>query len=240
MTDRAAPRLWYQSLGRAEAWGGYPAHLHRMLARRVRPGTVLQVAGTEQGTGVHRAAVADRAKAEVIANLRRAEAWGADAFVIGNFFDIGLAECRAGTAIAVLGLGEATLQAARRSGGSVGMLCPSAEYADRLYTALRDHGVTAADLHFGHLDIEPITRLGACFDDADLCRDAVARIETLCAAAFADCTAIVPAGGVVMALCDRAGMDRTAGGIPLLDGIAATLARAEDAMRLRPCGRPER
>lgn len=225
-------RIWYQSLGRLDAWGGYPGHLRALIDRAKSPGTEIALHGTTKGIAEYHATLAHEAKGDVLANLRRATAEGVDAFVIGNFFDVGLEEAREIAPFPVLGLGETSIALSHSMGRSYGLVCPNAKYAARMERALRAARLDARLAGISVLDLARITRMGAAFDDAEARGALVETIETAAARDLARAEVAIPAGGVVMALLDKAGVTRLANAAPVLNGIAGLVAQAETTVRL--------
>jgi Asp/Glu/hydantoin racemase len=225
-------RIWYQSLGRLGAWGGYPAALRALLERARDPGTVLHVAGTTRGIAEHYYVLSNAVRAEVLANLRTALADGYDAFVIGNFFDVGLRECREMARIPVIGLGETSCHVAMMMGRSFGLVAPNEKYAAHLAVNLRALGLDSGHAGTAVLDIRPITRMADAFTDDAALTAFVAEAEAAVEREIPRAEVVVPAGGVVMALLDKAGYRGTPRHAPVLNGIACALQFAEMAVRL--------
>jgi len=225
-------RIWYQSLGRLDAWGGYPAHLEAMLARATSPGTEIVLRGTQRGIAEYHATLAHEAKGDVLANLRRAVADKADAFVIGNFFDIGLQEAREIAPFPVLGLGETSIALSHMMGQSYGLICPNAKYAVRLERALRAARLDARLAGIAVLDTPRLTALGAAFDNAQARAELLDAIEQAVARDLGAAEVVIPAGGVVMALMDKAGRTRFDSGAVVLNGIAGLILMAQTAVPL--------
>ena len=225
-------RIWYQSLGRLDAWGGYPAHLGAMIERARSATTEIVVNGTKRGIAEYHAALAHEAKGDVLHTLRRAVAEGADAFVIGNFFDIGLGEAREIAPFPVLGLGETSISLSHFMGQSYGLICPNAKYAARLEKRLRADRLDARLAGVAVLDMPRLTTMGDAFDDADAHARLLQAIEQAVERDLGAAEVVVPAGGVVMALMDKAGVTRFGKGAPVLNGIAGLVAMAEASVGL--------
>ena len=225
-------KIWYQSLGRLQSWGGYASALHGVLERTRDPRTTLHVAGTSRGIAEHYYVLSDRVRAEVLANLRTALAQGFDAFVIGNFFDVGLRECREMAGIPVIGLGETSCHVAMMMGRSFGLVAPNEKYAAHLAANLRVLGLESGHAGTAVLDIQPLTRMADAFADEATLAGFVADAEAAIEKDMPRAEVVIPAGGVVMALLDKAGYRRTPRKAPILNGIACALTFAEMAVRL--------
>ncbi|WP_029059251.1 aspartate/glutamate racemase family protein [Stappia stellulata] len=225
-------RIWYQSLGRLDAWGGYPAQLGAMIDRARSPTTEIVLNGTQRGIAEYHATLAHEAKGDVLRNLRQAVAEQADAFVIGNFFDIGLEEAREVAPFPVLGLGETSIALSHFMGQSYGLICPNAKYAARMERRLRADRLDARLAGLAVLDMPRLTAMGAAFDDPDALARLVEAIGHAVDRELGAAEVVVPAGGVVMALMDKAGITRFDTGAPVVNGIAGLIAMAEAATSL--------
>jgi Asp/Glu/hydantoin racemase len=155
-----------------------------------------------------------------VASARGAAEAGFDAFVLGNFSDVGVEEARAGAPIVVVGLGEATLDEARTLGEPAGAVvldgsgAGSAGAHDGLSTlTVETPGLVPGEL-LRSFRVDAVRRAAfrAFFAAAERLRDRGAR-------------SIVAAGGALMVLLDREGIE-SAAGLPIADGLAAAVRRA--------------
>ncbi|MGP9819431.1 aspartate/glutamate racemase family protein [Salinarimonas sp. NSM] len=224
-------RLWYQSLGRLDAWGGYPTALSALITAAA-PGIAVRLEGTGRGVAEHHHATAQAAAGDVLDAVRAAVAEGVDALVIGNFFDIGLDAAREIAPFPVLGLGQTSLHLAAQMGASFGLVAPNEKYAARLLEGVRRHGLEGRLAGIAALDLPRIRRLSAAFDDEAARADFLDAVAVAVERELGRAEVIVPAGGVLMALLWRAGVTCTPRGAPILNGIAGLVGMAEVAVRL--------
>ncbi|MGJ3265066.1 MAG: aspartate/glutamate racemase family protein [Salinarimonas sp.] len=224
-------KIWYQSLGRLDAWGAYPRTLAALIDA-VAPGVEVRLEGTRRGVAEHHHATAYAAAGDVLDAVRTAAGEGVDAFVIGNFFDIGLDTAREIAPFPVLGLGQTSLHLAAQMGATFGLVAPNEKYATRLVEGVRRQGLESRLAGVVALDVPRIRRLSDAFTDETAREDFVAALGEAVDRALPRAEVIVPAGGVLMALLWQAGLTRTAAGAPILNGVAGLLAMAETAVRL--------
>lgn len=178
------------------------------LSRKAGPTVDLAVAG-RPGAYDTGAAAAERTVSSVLA----AEARGFDAFVLGNFSDVGVREARERASIAVEGLGQSALAAAQTVGSPIGLVAVGSAGAGRPGILVEPGGFTPGELV-------------AAFGDERLADIAIARFfEAADILQARGASALVPGGGVLMLLLDHKGITLAAG-LPVVDGLAAVINAA--------------
>ena len=127
-------KIWYQSMTRPTAWGGYNDFLKSLLQRIKEPDTEIEIHGIERRGGIadqyrfleHLEAV------EVMENLNEAIRRGFDAFLIGNIADPGLLPCKEAATFPVLGLCETSSHVANMMGANFGFVTINDKFTPRV------------------------------------------------------------------------------------------------------------
>lgn len=228
-------KLWYQSMTRMAAWGGYPAVLRGILEQVREPGTEVHVAGITEigGVGDQYRYLEFLETAEVLKNVQQAVRDGFDAVLIGNIADPGLREAREIADIPVLGLCEAAMHVACMMGGSFGFVTINAKFTPRIVENVARAGLRERFAGAARMDVARLTDLGAAFEPGPA-QDAVLAQFNAAARTLEDAGAevVIAAGGVVMALLAHAGIHATPGGVPILNGITNLVTLGEAAAKL--------
>ena len=229
-------RLWYQSLTRPHAWPAYNAALRRLLDAAADPGTTIDVHGIEQrgGIGDQYRYLEFIETIEVLENVRRAEAEGYDAVLLGNIADPGLQQARELASIPVLGLCETVVHLACLMGQRFGIVASNDKHRVKVEESIAAYGLTGRLVASGRMRVERLVDLDLGFRDPAARDDLLARF--LAAAeevSAAGAEVVVSAAGVVMALVAEAGINRLPGGAVVPNGVAALVKAGEMAVRLR-------
>src|SRR5262249_56865971 len=115
-------RLWYQSFVHPTEQAPYIKRLQGLLDQAAAPGISFEVHGLDPPDHLFHPLTEFRCAAQMIRNALEAERAGYDGIVIGHFPEPGLLEVPAADAIPVVGLGEATMQAALSMGPRIGLV----------------------------------------------------------------------------------------------------------------------
>src|SRR5690349_20567411 len=136
-------KLWYQSMSRQKAWGGYSTVLKRIVDRVKEPDTQIDLHGITKIGGL-----ADQYRyleyletGEVMTNVQTAIKQGYDAFLIGNIGDPGIRECREIANFPVLGLCETSLHLACLMGASFSLVTINEKFTPRIVENVVHYGL---------------------------------------------------------------------------------------------------
>jgi len=228
-------KLWYQSMSRQKAWGGYPASLQRILDQTRDPDTEIEVHGITKVGGV-----ADQfhyldylETGEVLENVQTAVKRGFDAFLIGNIGDPGLRAAREIANMPVLGLCETALHTACMMGRNFSLVTINEKFTTRIVDNVEKYGLQGKLAGISQMSVERILNLNAGFTNARVRKNIIA--EFLKAAnenVKAGAEVIIPAGGVAMALLAEAGVHQAAKQTPILNGITVLVKTAEAVVKM--------
>lgn len=235
----AATRIWYQSFSRFSAFGGYGESLRKCIQDAADPETTIDAFDLQRGGGM-----ADQYRyleyvdtAEVIANGLKAQQEGYDAFVIGNIADPGIRELRELLTIPVLGLCETTLSVASMMGTSFSLVSVNEKFTPRVLENVRRYGHIDRMVAIESMEVPHLPNLAAAFSDDPV--HAAARqsiLDNFFKAARVGVArgaeAVVPAGGVVMALLAHAGVHEV-DGVPVVNGTIVLTKMGEVAVKLQ-------
>ena len=228
-------KLWYQSMSRQAAWGGYSGVLKRILDRVRDPDTQIDVHGITKVGGL-----ADQYRyleyletGEVMENVQTAMREGYDGFLIGNIADPGIRECREIANFPVLGLCESSLYLACMMGANFSLVTINEKFTPRIVENVSRYKLDGRLAAVNRMKVDRIADLGRAFDD-EAARKSV--IDQFMQAADANvelgAEVVIPAGGVAMALLADAGVHTASRGTPILNGITALVKMGEMAVKV--------
>ncbi len=228
-------RLWYQSMSSSTMWPGYTEALARQLDRIAGDGTTIEIHGIEKqgGIGDNYRYLEHIETREALDNVDRATRAGFDAFLIGNIGDPGLREARELTDIPVLGLCETSCHVACMMGWSFSIVAGNRKFTPRVLENIARYGLQSRLAAVNHMDVARLAALDDGFGDDAARADLIDAFNG--AAAMAEdsgAEVIIPAVGVFMTLLSEYGVNRTPGGIPILNGVAALVKMGETAVQL--------
>lgn len=232
--DDAPVRIWLQSVTDLDRLPGYARQLDEHAARCVRPGTTVDVHGVAPGTyppGVPPIDVLRYPAEEyllgvqLLANARRAERAGCDAFAVGCFFDPIVDELRSAVDIPVVSLCESALLMSAAAGRRFGLLGIAAANRERLTALAERYGYGPRIAAIVEID-PPLSEddIDRAYDDPAPLLPRLERAAQRCDDAEADL--LIPAEGVLNSMLTRGGV-RTLAGLPVVDALAALLTHAE-------------
>jgi allantoin racemase len=228
-------KLWYQSMSRQTAWGGYPSALSRILQAVKDPDTVIDAHGITGigGAGDHYRYLEYIETGEVLENVGRAVREGYDAFLIGNIADPGLHAAREIANIPVLGLCESALHVACMMGANFSLVTINEKFTPRIVENVVRYGLKDRLAAVNRMSVDRLLDLKEGFDDP-VVRDRIVAQFNQAARANTDAGAevVIAAGGVVMALLADNGIHATETGVPILNGITNLVKLGEMAVRL--------
>lgn len=227
-------RIWHQSITDLTELPNYRAMLADHAERICRPGTHVELHGTEPGTyppGVSPIDVTVHpwchylATVQVVQNVKEAERQGYDAVASSCFFDPGLREARSLVDIPVVSMCETSLLVSASLGRTVGLLGLGGTSVPFLRDLVESYGFGSRLAAVVGLE-PPITEreLDPSYGGAS---DVIARVESAARRAIgAGAEVIIPAEGVLNTLLVRNGLHEV-DGAPVLDSFGAVLAHAE-------------
>ena len=226
-----AARIWYQSFTDPDADAPYFTRLNEYLQSIAGPGYEIHLFGLRPGDRFLHPITEFRCAAQVIAGALRAEREGYDAFIIGHFQEPALSETRAAVAIPVIGLGEASMLHACTLGRKIALVTINPVFIpyheqqvarhglERRVVAVRAIAAQVNQFNTAFVDEREYHKVRAQF---------VAEVKPLLELGV---DVIVPAGGYPMLLFARE-TGFNVDGAMVLNGLPATIAAAETAVRL--------
>ena len=230
-------RIWYQSFTVIDKLRDYRETLQNHLCAVARPDVEVVVHGMPaEAYGeyaptefVSRVALASYYARDFMANARRAEAEGYDAFAIGHLPDLALRECRSLVDIPVVGLGEAAMRTACYLGDRFSIICFINDAIPLYQRNIDDYGlrskagpILAMELSFEEL-------MGS-FKSPETIASRFLRLAEKAIDANAD--VLIPGEGVLAECLRLAGVNRV-GDVPVLDVQAALVKACESLADLR-------
>jgi allantoin racemase len=231
-------KIWYQSAtsyGYEAVWDEYGKTLHDQCGSVLSPGTELHVAGIPVMVRdiENWRSLQYYQNAQTLANMRRAQEQGYDAFVIGCTLDVGLAEGKAMLDIPVVGISEAAYHLAMTLGRLYAVVTASSAFTEVYSEQVERYGVAGRCLRGPYIvpasEEEIANALTAPAALLDKFRQTAAR-------AVADgASVIIPAPAFYATLAHRGGLAEV-DGAPVLDTIATAVKTAEMLVGLRRAG----
>jgi allantoin racemase len=229
-------KLWYQSMSRQAAWGGYPRVLRNILDAVKDSGTDIHVAGITEigGVGDQFRYLEYLETGEVLKNVHRAVREGFDAFLIGNIADPGLREAPRNRQYSRAGPVRVRDACRVHDGGQLLLR----DHQREIHAANRGErpslrAAGAVRRRQPHEHRPRLTDLGAGFEPGEA-RDRIVAQFNAAARRNTDAGAevVIAAGSVVMALLAHAGIHETQSGVPILNGITNLVKLGEAAVKL--------
>jgi allantoin racemase len=228
-------KLWYQSMSRTAAWGGYHQVLTKLINQVKDPETTIELHGITKVGGI-----ADQYRyleylesGEVMENAQIAMDQGFDAFLIGNIADPGLRECREIATMPVLGLCESTMHMACMMGASFSLVTLNEKFTARIVENVDRAGLRSRLNSIGRLKMDRILNLKEGFTDPVVRQQIIdSFLEVSQPTIDQGAEVIIPAGGVAMALLADAGVHTAGRGVPILNGVTALIKMGEMAVRM--------
>lgn len=228
-------KLWYQSMSRTAAWGGYHAFLTQFLNKVKDPDTEIEMHGITKVGGI-----ADQFRyleylesGEVMENVQTAMRRGFDGFIIGNIADPGLRECKEIANFPVLGLCEASSHLANMMGANFGFVTINEKFTPRVLENVQRYGLKERCVGARMMKVDRILNLKEGYTDAVARQKLID--EFMVAARYMveeqGAEVIIPAGGVAMALLAIAELHEVRPGVPILNGITALVKMGEMAVK---------
>ena len=227
-------KLWYQSLTRLDAWPVYNRVLRDIVDRTRDADTQIDIHGVTRigGVGDQYRYLEFLETAEVLDNVRRAEAEGYDAFLIGNIADPGLMVAREISSIPILGLCESAIHVACMMGANFSLITINEKFTPRIVENVARAGLMGRMVPPNRMRVERLVDLEAGFTDEAARGRIVAQFnEAAAASEAAGAEVVVAAGGVVMALLAMQEMHQTSGGAVILNGITNLVKMGEFAAK---------
>ena len=227
-------KLWYQSMSRAHAWGGYQAFLAGHLEKIKDPGTEIEAYFLTKLGGV-----ADQYRyleylgaIEVMENVQTAMRRGFDAFLIGNFGDPGLRECKEIANFPVLGLCETSCHMASMMGANFAFVSLNEKYIPPIVENVRRYGLQSRLSGVGRMKLDRLLNMKEGYSDPvvakQICDDFLVAAHRL---VDDGAEVVIAAGGVAMALLEKQGVYEVRPGVPILNGVTALVKMGEMAVR---------
>lgn len=227
-------KLWYQSMSRANAWGGYQAFLAGHLEKIKDPGTEIEAHFLTKLGGV-----ADQYRyleylgaIEVMENVQTAMRRGFDAFLIGNFGDPGLRECKEIANFPVLGLCETSCHMASMMGANFAFVSLNEKYIPPIVENVRRYGLQSRLAGVGRMKLDRLLNMKEGYSDPvvakQICDDFLVAAHRL---VDDGAEVVIAAGGVAMALLEKQGVHEVRPGVPILNGVTALVKMGEMAVR---------
>jgi allantoin racemase len=228
-------KLWYQSMSRTAAWGGYHGFLTTFLDKIKDPGTEIELHGITKVGGI-----ADQYRyleyleaGEVMTNVQTAMRQGFDAFLIGNIADPGLRECKEIANFPVLGLCEASSHLANMMGANFAFVTINEKFTPRVLENVQRYGLQGRCVGARMMTMDRILNLKDGYTDP-VVRQKIADDFMEAARHLVDeqgAEVIIPAGGVAMALLAILDLHEVRPGVPILNGITALVKMGEMAVK---------
>jgi allantoin racemase len=227
-------KIWYQSLARESDSTNYRPRLRKVVESACDPGTEVHFSGVHEtaGLGVMYHYLRYRDMKEVMENALKAEREGFDAFVIGNFSDSGLDECRELVNIPVLGLCETSMHIALLMGRTFGLVPVSAKQTPDKIDKINRYGFASRFVGAVNMKSSPAGLKQAMIDPA--LRDQVIADFTAASRELIERGAevILPAGGEFNIFLVEDGIyeiDNT----PVVTGVTELIKMAEFAVKMQ-------
>jgi allantoin racemase len=161
----------------------------------------------------------------------QAQAEGYDAFVIGNFQEPGLTECRASVDIPVIGLGEVTMLFACSLGRKIGLATISPAFIPWHEDQIARHGLGQRVIGVTAIRADMPRFMRAFMDEQEFAAIRAEFVEQTRSLVDQGAEVLIPAGGVPMLLLARQ-QPFVMDGAVVLDGVATVLKAAEMAIAL--------
>ena len=228
-------KLWYQSMTREDAWGGYPQALRRILDAVKDPDTQIEAHGItgRGGAGDHYRYLEFIETGEVLENVGRAVRGGYDAFLIGNIADPGLHAAREIANIPVLGLCELALHMSCMMGANFSLVTINEKFTPRIVENVVRYGLKDRLAAVNCMAIDRLLDLKEGFDEPTARARIVAQFNQAARAnTDAGAEVVIAAGGVVMALLADNAIHMTETGVPILNGITNLVKLGETAVKM--------
>ena len=224
-------RLWYQSFVHPTEQAPYIKRLQGLLDQAAAPGISFEVHGLDPPDHLFHPLTEFRCAAQMIRNALEAERAGYDAIVIGHFQEPGLLEVRGAVDIPVVGLGEATMQAALSMGRRIGLVTIDPVFIDWHERQVRAFGLDqrVTGVHAIKVDLPGFMR--AFTDEASYAQVRADFVEQVRPLVNAGAEVIIPAGGLPMLLFARE-CPFVIDGALVLNGIVVVAKAAEMALAL--------
>lgn len=228
-------KIWYQSMTRPSAWGGYNEFLKGFLDRIKDPDTEIELHGIERRGGIadqfryleHLEAV------EVMDNLNSAIRRGFDAFLIGNIADPGLLACKEIADFPVLGLCETSSHIANLMGANFGFVTINDKFTPKVLQNVQQYGLGSRCVGARRMSVDRILDLNAGYTDP-AARQKIIDEFLVAGRKLADedgAEVVIAAGGVAMALLEIVDLHEVRPGVPILNGVTALVKAGEMAVK---------
>jgi allantoin racemase len=224
-------RIWYQSFVDPIEQGPYIELLGARLASLSSPETVVDVYGMSPPVRFFHPISEYRCGVAAIRAALQAQAEGYDAFVIGNFQEPGLTECRASVDIPVIGLGEAAMLFACSLGRKVGLVTISPAFIPWHEEQIARHGLEQRVIGVTAIRADMPRFMQAFTDEQEFAAIRAEFVEQTRSLVDRGAEVLIPAGGVPMLLFARQ-QPFVVNGAVVLDGVATVLKTAEMAIAL--------
>lgn len=231
-------KIWYQSAssyGYEPVWNEYGRTLEQQCRAVLAPGTELRVAGIPVMIRdiENWRSLQYYQNVQTLANMRRAEAEGYDAFVIGCTLDVGLHEGKSMLDIPVVGISETAYRMAMTMGRLYAVVTSSSAFTEVYGEQVERYGVAGRYLrgpYIVHASEEEIatslTQPGALLEKFR---------QTAARAVAEGASVIIPAPAFLATLAHRAGLTAIDGAL-VLDTVATAVKTAEMLVGLRRAG----
>ena len=229
-------RICYQSFIDPNEDPQYTALLQSYLDSVAAPDVEFVVVGMSPGdTKIHRISEF-RCGAHVIRGAIRAREAGYDAYAVGHFQDVALAEARSAVDIPVTGLGEASMLFACSLARKIGLITINPLFESWHEEQVVAYGLSRRVVAIRALNTIPAIYMKACTDDSAL-EQLVAdfRLETE-RLEEAGCEVVIPAGGLVATLFSRLPEPVDTGGVELVNCVGVLAKHTEMAVRCHELG----
>ena len=225
-------RIWYQSFVDPQQQRPYINRLKKHLDLVAVSGASYDVVGISPPDRYFHPITEFRIAGQVIRNASEAEGQGYDAFVIGNFQEPGLNECKGALGIPVIGLGEAAMLHALTLGRKVGLITINPIFIPWHEDQISRYGLNQR--------VVGVRAMNTTVEDYMLAFEDDQAYETVRnqfheqAGPLLDLgvEVIIPAGGLPMLLFSKE-QDFTIDGATVLNGITVAAKAAEMAVELR-------
>jgi allantoin racemase len=229
-------RIYYQSFIDQNEDPQYTALLQGYLDSVAAPDVEFTVVGMSPPDKTLHRITEYRCGAHVIRGAVRAKEQGYDAYAIGHFQDVALAEARSAVDIPVTGLGEASLLYACMLARKIGLVTINPLFESWHAEQVVAYGLTQRVIGIRWLETVPELYMKACTDDSALERilgDFRVEAETL---ADAGCEVVIPAGGLVATLFSRLGPAVDVGRAQFVNCVGVLAKQTEMAVRCHQLG----
>jgi Asp/Glu/hydantoin racemase len=224
-------RIWYQSFVDPIEQAPYTELLRSRLATLSSPQTVIDVYGMSPPVRFFHPISEYRCGVAAVGAALQAQAEGYEAFVIGNFQEPGLTECRACVNIPVIGLGEATMLFACTLGRKIGLVTISPAFVPWHEEQIARHGLGQRVIGVTAIRADMSRFMRAFTDEQEFAAIRGEFVEQTRPLVARGAEVLIPAGGVPMLLFARQ-QPFVVDGAVVLDGVATVLKAAEMAIAL--------